>query len=435
MLIAVGAAVANCDFDKNPAVTPAPVATTSTPEPTPTATPEPTPHPDDTSWAPPGSLAQLDAALIPLLRELVLAGRVSWRAPQWIWPDINPFTGISYQDMSRYRPLIESGSWADESDGSLLWRLETRTSAQVGWDAVQAEADAAGWEPAFPGAARTLFDCFPVGRNAGCESSDPEWVAHLGLDLPPTILPHDRHPYAGFDNWLQDYRDDQIGFHPPLRPGVNVTYAVKVDLNDSSLRPECPQLVKVERLQTSWHWPRGLPGFFDDPSYEGYLARIRNDGSHFGRPPVELDSGWGTIWSEADGTWRWRQTVNTPYGWHTFDIDTMQMRPVDTSPGSWDSLNLWLPHGGGGAYDSLGVAFRSWGYRLSELAQFGGSEIVDNSRFFQFVRANPWPVFDPWHEVLLPGQEQTRPLLYPASDYEWWSQIPRTGYMRLTCGE
>ena len=116
-------------------------------------------------------------------------------------------------------------------------------------------------------------------------------MAHLGLDLPPTILPHDRHPYAGFDNWIQDYRDDQIGFHPPLRPGVNVTYAVKVDLNDSSLRPECPQLVKVERLQTSWHWPRGLPGFFDDPSYEGYLARIRNDGSHFGRPPVELDSG------------------------------------------------------------------------------------------------------------------------------------------------
>ena len=251
MLIAVGAAVANCDFDKNPAVTPAPVATTTTPEPTPTAAPEPTPHPDDTSWAPPGSLAQLDAALIPLLRELVLAGRVNWRAPQWIWPDIN--THISYQDMSRYRPLIESGSWADESDGSLLWRLETRTSAQVGWDAVQAEAEAASWEPAFPGAARTLFNCFPVGRNAGCEPGDPEWVAHIGLDLPPTILPHDRHPYGGFDNWIQDYRDDQIGFHPPLRPGVNVTYAVKADLNDPSLCSDRsktrPLIVDVQRLR------------------------------------------------------------------------------------------------------------------------------------------------------------------------------------------
>ena len=78
---------------------------------------------------------------------------------------------------------------------------------------------------------------------------------------------------------------------------------------------------------------------------------------------------------------------------------------------SWDFANLWLPQGGGGAYDSLGVAFDPWGYRLSELSQFGGPEIVDNSRFFQFVRANPWPAFDPWHEMLLPGQEQTRPLL------------------------
>ena len=129
-----------------------------------------------------------------------------------------------------------------------------------------------------------------------------------------------------------------------------------------------------------------------------------------------------------DGTWRWRQTVNTPYGWYTFDIDTMQMRPVDTSVGSWDFVNLWQPHDGGvGAFDSLGVAFRAWGYRLSELAQFGGSEIVDNSRFFQFVRANSWPAFDPWHEVLLPGQEQTRPLLSRADDYEWWAQRPGNG--------
>ena len=188
-----------------------------------------------------------------------------------------------------------------------------------------------GPEPAFPGAARTLFNCFLVGGNAGCEPTDPEWVAHLGLDFPPTILPHDRHPYTGFDNWIQDYRDDQIGFHPPLRPGVNVTYAVKADLNDLSLRPECPQIVKVERLQTSWHWPRGFPSILDDGSYEGYLKRARRDEGNFGRPPVELNSGWGTIWSEADGTWRWRQTVNTPYGWYTFDIDTMQMRPVDTS--------------------------------------------------------------------------------------------------------
>ena len=291
----------------------------------------------------------------------MLAGRVSWRAPQWIWPDIDASTGISYQDMSRYRPLIEAGYWAGDSDGYWLWRLETRTPEQVEWDAVQAEADAAGWEPAFPGAARTLFNCVPFGRGAGCESSDPTWVAHLGLDLPPTILPHDRHPYAGFDDWLQDYRDDQIGFHPPLQPGVNVTYAVKADLNDPSLRPECPQLIKVESLETAWRWARGFPSMLDDGSYEGYLKRVRRDEGTWGRPPVELNSGWGTIWSEADGTWRWRQTVNTPYGWYTFDIDTMQRRPVDTSPGSWDSSNLWLPSGAGGAIDSLSVGHTSWG--------------------------------------------------------------------------
>ena len=273
--------------------------------------------------------------------------------------------------------------------------------------------------------------------------ADPEWVAHLGLDLPPTILPHDRHPYAGFDDWLQDYRDDQIGFHPPLRPGVNVTYAVKADLNDLSLRPECPQLVKVEYLQTLWHWPRGFPGFFDDGSYEGYLARIRNDGSFFGQqPPVELDSGWGAIWSEAGGTWRWRQTVNTPYGWYTFDIDTMQMRPVDTSLGSWDFLNLWLPGGAGGAIDSLSVGSFGWGgysYLVNDLSVYPppGGEIAttDHSRWWAHIRANPWPAFEPWHEVLLPGQEQTRSLLYPAGDYEWWAKKPARGYLRLTCGE
>ena len=345
--------------------------------------------------------------------------------------------------MSRYRPLIEAGYWAGDSDGYWLWRLETRTPAQVEWDAVQAEAEAAGWEPSFPGAARTLFNCVPFGRGAGCESSDPAWVAHLGLDLPPTILPHDRHPYAGFDDWLQDYRDDQIGFHPPLQPGVNVTYAVKADLNDPSLRPECPQLIRVESLETAWRWARGFPSMLDDGSYEGYLKRVRRDEGTWGRPPVELNSGWGTIWSEADGTWRWRQTVNTPYGWYTFDIDTMQRRPVDTSPGSWDSSNLWLPSGAGGAIDSLSVGHTRWGgygYLVGALSVYpppggGGLSTTDHSRWWAYIREHPWPAFDPWREVLLPGQEQTRPLSYGTTSYGWWAERPRTGYMRLTCGE
>ena len=61
--------------------------------------------------------------------------------------------------------------------------------------------------------------------------------------------------------------------------------------------------------------------------------------------------------------------------------------------------------------------------------------MTDHSRWWAYIRAHPWPSFDPWGEVLLPGQEQTRPHLYGADDYEWWSEMPRTGYVRLTCGE
>ena len=369
------------------------------------------------------------------MRELVLAGRVIWHAPHWLWLDLNPIAGISHQDMSRYRPLIEAGVWARHPLYDYPWHLETRTGAQIEWDSFEAQAQAAGWEPAFPGAARTLYLCFLFGPNDGCEATDPAWVAHLGLDLPPTVLPNDRHPYSGFDNWLERYNDDQIGFHPPLRPGVNVTFAVEADLNDLSLRPECPEFVKVETLEQDWHYPRGFAGVLDDRSYEGYLKRTRRHASNLGGRVVEVDSGWGAIWSETHGTWFWRETVNTPYGWYTFDIDTMQRRLVDTSPGSWDFANLWQPQDGVvGAVDSLGVAFRPWRFMRSA---FGGAS-ADNPGWYNFVRERAWPAFDPWGEVLLPGQAQTRPGLFSAYDYDSWStgyggEPAITGYLRLTC--
>ena len=65
-----------------------------------------------------------------------------------------------------------------------------------------------------------------------------------------------------------------------------------------------------------------------------------------------------------------------------------------------------------------------------------------NDRWFEFMAANPWPRFEPWREILLPGQQASRPSFFGPSDYESWRAHRHvdtyargySGYLRLTCG-
>ena len=47
------------------------------------------------------------------------------------------------------------------------------------------------------------------------------------------------------------------------------------------------------------------------------------------------------VWVEEEKRAYWRFTPSTPYGWYTFDIETLSPRPVDTAADSWDTLNIW----------------------------------------------------------------------------------------------
>ena len=437
--------------EPTPTATPEPTPT-ATPEPTPTATPEPTPtatpDPSDLSWASEGSLTEvIHPSLIPLLGELVLAGRVAWHDPQWVWVDAWP----RYSDLPRYEPLINSGRWANHRDfpGILVWQLETRTVAQLEWIAWESRAQEDGWEPAFPGAARTMGGpVILLGPNQGPEARDPAWVAHLGIELPQTILPGGVHPYVGHDSPFDVFSDDEIGFYPPLKPGVNVTYSANADIEDLTLRPECPVLARIELLENNWHWPRGRPMFGSDRGRAGYLAWNLTGPTYFG-PGAPPSSGRAAVWLEDEQTWRWRQTVNTPYGWYTFDTSTLERRPVDTRPGSWDYFNLWLApavHGEGGpegdTYSlSVGSGGRGilgiWGFLRLDRTASEEDQLAQAVRYYQFVAANPWPAFEPWYEILLPGQKQTRPTVHRAIEYETWTNVGSTytGYLRLTCGD
>ena len=440
-----------------PTATPEPTPS-ATPSATPTATPEPTPSatpdPSDLSWAPEGSLTEaIHPSLIPLLGELVLAGRVAWRDPQWVWVDAWPLNS----DLPRYELLINAGRWANHRDfpGLLVWQLETRTVAQLEWIAWEAVAQEAGWEPAFPGAARTMGGpVILLGPNQGRESRNPAWVAQLGLELPPTILPGGVHPYVGHDSPFQKFSEDEIGFYPPLKPGVNVTYAAYADIEDLTLRPECPVLTRIEQLEENWNWPRGRPMFGSDRGRAGYLLWNQTGPTYGTSPGAPPSSGSAAVWLEDEQTWRWRQTVNTPYGWYTFDTSTLERRPVDTSPGSWDYFNLWLAHAvhgeggpvgdryslsvGSGGHGLLGV----WGFLRVDRTASEEDQLAQLVRYFEFIAANPWPAFEPWREILLPGQKQTRPTVHRAVEYEHWkpdrspnpARLPHTGYLRLTCG-
>ena len=141
--------------------------------------------------------------------------------------------------------------------------------------------------------------------------------------------------------------------------------------------------------------------------------------------------------------------VNTPYGWYTFDTSTLERRPVDTRPGSWDYFNLWLApavHGEGGpegdAYSlSVGSGGRGilgiWGWMRVDRTASEEDQLAQVVRKYQFIAANPWPAFEPWYEILLPGQKQTRPTVHRAIEYETWTNVGSTytGYLRLTCGD
>ena len=217
-------------------------------------------------------------SLIPLLGELVLAGRVAWHDPQWVWIDAWP----RYSDLPRYEPLINSGRWANHRDfpGILVWQLETRTVAQLEWVAWEARAQEDGWEPAFPGAARTMGGpVILLGPNQGHESRDPAWVAQLGLDLPPTILPGGVHPYVGHDSPFQKFSEEEIGFYPPLKPGVNVTYAAHADIEDLTLRPECPVLTRIEVLEHRMALAARAP-HVRQRSWARRLPRLEHDRAH-----------------------------------------------------------------------------------------------------------------------------------------------------------
>ena len=98
-----------------------------------------------------------------------------------------------------------------------------------------------------------------------------------------------------------------------------------------------------------------------------------------------------------------RATVNTPYGWYTFDFETMKERPVDTAPGSWDTINLR----GSEARDSLAA----------------GRAYYNNIYVPHLpTHIEPWPEFDPWVEVVRTYNDLTVP--GPWNDGDKYFELP-----------
>ena len=362
--------------ERTPEPTPQP---TPAPERTPEATPEPTPTvtPVDRSWAPAGSLEGLTDEEVTVLREWYEDGRWEWDVLHRLWYP------LSYID----------------ADGEV----------QV-------------WAPPFPGAPRRLTDVEFFFASAA-SSLDSEWVAHIGLALPPAFarftLTDPFRPGAA-------YGDDEIGFYPPLKPGVNIVWAAGVDMTDLSLRPECPVIARLEVLATGWVWPTAeiaRDEFIS--SYEEYLTQI-NHGypPSSGRwDPTPVDTGRGMVWSEEHHAAFFRATESTPYGWYTFDIETMSMRPVDTSPGSWDTINLWGDVDKGEYPYTLNTGVLYYN-------QIHGATLPPG--------IEPWPPFDPWREVVRSGAAATVPGPLLTRSDRYFEPTPRnrwgiSEYMRITC--
>ena len=268
------------------------------------------------------------------------------------------------------------------------------------------------WTPPFPGAPRRLASLDYFFSNPAAQ--DSQWVADIGLELPPALVPGTlTNTFLGD----QRYEKHEIGFYPSLRPGVNVVWAAGVDMTNTSLRPECPTITKIESLRSGWVYPtlRVARDQFTS-SYEEYLKSIQ---PYPWKPAIPVDSGRGLVWSEEHGSAFHRATVQTPYGWYTFDIELMEVRPVDTTPDSWDTINLWG--------DQLRY---SAGYGRRYYSNLGGAQLPPG--------IEPWPAFDPWVEILRSGTSSstvTGPSAHRSSYFEPRSPLSMgiSEYMRITC--
>ena len=404
--------------EPTPTVTPEPTPT-ATPDPTPTATPEPTPtqaealYPD---WPPvdPPPADRLDGQIVrqlphhlpvmPVLDALNTfindegaplpdEEAVILAALFGMSPDQDPGT-VMREASATYR-----AGRADAAEREAFIRRYLAILQQLpALQAEEAAARAAGWDPGFPGAPRLLFNGRVWGSDG--ESADPRWTADIGLALPPARVSPLTTLYRPFRH-VDMLSAEERGFYPALRPGVNVAWALGVDIDEPSHFGECAP-IKIERLNTAWSYPTGAPTILDSPGWAGYAARMGLDS----RTPTVPLSGQAAVWVEEERTWYWRETNNTPYGWFTFDIETLQRRPVDTAPGSWDTRYLWE----GDIFDKARLGVGTW--------DFVGHELDD-----------PWPAFNPWIEIkdgnpTAPGIAESR------SRY-----IGRelTEYMRITC--
>ena len=150
-------------------------------------------------------------------------------------------------------------------------------------------------------------------------------------------------------------------------------------------------------------------------SYEEYLKAVQ---PYSWRPRVPVDSGQGMVWSEEYQAAFHRATTQTPYGWYTFDIELMEVRPVDAAPGSWDTINLW-------------------GDQVKNSAAYG-RRYYSNLGVAQLPPGiEPWPPFDPWVEMLPDGSGATMP--GPSAHANSYFEPARplslgiSEYMRITC--
>ena len=293
-----------------------------------------------------------------------------------------------------------------------LWEWDALLGHWYSLTYVDSNGETQVWEPPFPGAPRRLtsVDYF-WGSTGGLGS---EWVTLTDLQLPPALA---RHSLTNpFPPSRRRYEASQVGFYPPLKSGVNVVWAAGVDFTDPSLRPECPAIARMEVLHTGWVWPMAELARSDAiRSYEEFQEQ-----AEYTEIPVR--SGMGTVWSEELNAAFWRFTASTPYGWYTFDIETMKMRPVDTAPDSWDTLNLWEfqdPH-------ALGI----------------GVQYYNNIYLPLPPGIEPWPSFDPWSEVVpwlepspVPGPAHLVQQILRVSGSSWAGLCGvHADYLRVTRG-
>ena len=200
---------------------------------------------------------------------------------------------------------------------------------------------------------------------------------------------------------------------------MNVVWAADVDMTDLSLRPECPNIVLIESLASAWAWPNmAFAETWDIHSYEQFLAQVQ---PYPNRPPRPVDQGASMVWVEERQRAYFRATASTPYGWYTFDIERMEMRPVDTAPDSWDTINLWDDKVTG----ALGVGKSYYRNLVGQLP----------------AGIDPWAAFDPWVEAVVRGERQTTPgsrtlstkYFEPRENWRYPDAISIAEYMRITC--